>query len=149
MTENENNALKVLATMNLDAVIEEKLAMIAEGEKNVAALSQEAQRLSIIVAQRRMDLDIIEQWSEGYSAAVRMFGRYYRHEIGTGQHQGKSVGALVVKYFNRERNLMVGEGWRFSLARWIAGGSIDYRADIPNSQTTNKPTQVQEGRNNG
>jgi hypothetical protein len=140
MTADQRKALK---GRNLDAEIEEKLAMIREGEVQVEYLEQECERLGIVVVQRRMDMNVLDQQAEGFSAAVHMFGRYYQHEISIGQHQGKSVGALLVKYLNRERNLMVGRGWRFSLARWLVRSVIDDRVVILD-KPRRKESQIEE-----
>jgi len=151
MTAEQRKALK---GRNLDAEIEEKLAMIADGEKTVAELKVkadelewDANRLSTIIIQRKMDLSVLDQMEEAFHAAVTMFSIHYRHEIKTGQHDGKSVGHLLRKYLNRERNLRNWPGWRFSLARWLTAPWIDEDCHIYN-QTTRKPSQIR-GNDNG
>jgi hypothetical protein len=143
MTAKQREALK---GQDLDAEINEKLAMIRDGEEQVKVLKAEADRLSIIITQRRMNEDVLEQHQEAFLAAVNMFAVHYRHEIRTGQHQSKSVGALLKKYLGRERNLMRWPGWRFALARWLTRPWIDQDPHIYN-QTTSKPAQIQEDDN--
>lgn len=116
----------------LESQIQEKVDMLKAGDELVAesqqkreALERECERLSCIVAQRQETVEIMNQKEQLFNAATGLMRLYYRHEINTGQHDGKQLHGLVAKYMHRERRLMTGSGWRFSLCRWLLKDLID------------------------
>ena len=109
----------------IEQEITDKLAIIRALDQEIAEKRQEAEAQSSIIIQRRMDIGTITMQAATHNAVVGMFRSRYGHEIATGQHDGKTVAHLTLKYMARERNLMQGLTWRCSLARTILGDTLD------------------------
>lgn len=109
----------------IEQEITDKLAIIKALDQEIAEKKQESEALSSIIIQRQMTIDTIIMQGATHNAVVGMFRSRYGHEIRTGQHDGKTVAHLVLKYLNRERNLDQGLTWRCSLARFILGDTLD------------------------
>lgn len=105
--------------------ITDKLAIIKALDHEIAEKEQQTQALSSILIQRQMLIDIVLTSEATHNAVVGMFRSRYGHEISRGDHDGKTVSHLVLKYLARERNLMQGLTWRCTIARFILGDTLD------------------------
>ena len=114
-------------------------AMMKDLHSQIDNLQQECQRLASIRDQRANEVDNHRQAFDVFYAAASMVRNHYGPEVRAGLHANLQLKHVVSRYMNRERNLMLRNGWRYRLARWLVKDTIDNHA--PRPSFTPPPTE--------